>query len=690
MNRLKMLGLGIAAATFLLAFAGTAAATSLTSPAGTIYTGTIKAESEGPTSLHGTFATVTCGKSVVEGKVEQHGSAITAEGKVSSLTFSECNYPVTVKKSGTLVVHSLENGLGTLTSTGAEIVIHTSVGECVFTTSGTPIGTLTDSSITGGNATLDIGSVSIPRTGGTMPCGIRGNWTGSYRVSSPSALYLDPVLPHPEPSPLTSPVSYTGVIEAESEGATTLHGSFIDVSCQNSLAVADVETHTSSVVSGKLSHLTFADCNYPVTVWNAGSLEVQSIGGGKGTVTSSGAEIKIHSSVGECIFTTSATHIGTLTGSSITGGNATLDIESASIPRTIGSFFCGSSGEWTGSYEVTTPKVLFVGGSSALSSPTPYTGTIKAESEGATSLHGTFATVTCSKSAVEGKVESHSSGLASGKISALNFTECTTPVTVLKAGSLEVQSTGGGKATVKSTGAEITIETSVGDCVFTTNGTTVGTLTDSGLTGSNATLDIASAKIPRTGGEEACGVSGIWTGSYKVATPGALYTDPPSPVTAPSGTSYTGTIKAESEGMTTLEGSFLDVTCRSSAEGKLESHTSTTASGKITGLAFTECNYPVTVVKAGSLAMQSTGGGKGTISSTGADIRVHSSVGECVFTTSGTHIGTLTDSNITGGSATLDLESALIPRTGGSFFCGATGTWTGSFKVTTPSLLYVD
>jgi hypothetical protein len=191
MKYAKMLGLLAVAAAALMAFAGTASATVLTSPSGTTYTSTIKAESEGATSLDGAFTTVTCNKSTVEGKVESHGAAVTAGGKISSLTFTECNYPTTVKAAGSLEIHGLGSSNGTLTSSGASIEIATSVGTCVFTTTNTDVGTLTGSTTTGGNATLDIASAKIPRTGGNFLCGSSGTWTGAYKVTTPATLIVD-------------------------------------------------------------------------------------------------------------------------------------------------------------------------------------------------------------------------------------------------------------------------------------------------------------------------------------------------------------------------------------------------------------------------------------------------------------------------------------------------------------------
>jgi hypothetical protein len=185
-----MLGLFAVAAAALMAFAAAAQANPLTSPAGTAYTSTIKAESEGTITLHGTFTDVNCKKSALEGKVESH-SETTAGGKLSSLTFSECDWPVKVLAPGSLEVHSSGSGNATATSSGAEITIEASVGKCIFTTSSTDIGTLTGSGVTGGNATLDIGSSSIPRTGHSIFCGSAGTLTGSYKVTTPSTLDVD-------------------------------------------------------------------------------------------------------------------------------------------------------------------------------------------------------------------------------------------------------------------------------------------------------------------------------------------------------------------------------------------------------------------------------------------------------------------------------------------------------------------
>lgn len=194
MKYIKMLGLLAVAASAIMAFAATASATTITSPTGTAYTGTLTAESEGTTELDGAFVTVKCGTSHVEGAVESQGAGVTAKGPISSLSFEECNYTTTVENSGSLELHANSVGTevtGTLTSTGAEVSIATSVGTCVFTTNGTSVGTVTPTNDTGGHATLDINSSKIPRTKGNFLCGSSGTWTGSYTLTQPSTLWID-------------------------------------------------------------------------------------------------------------------------------------------------------------------------------------------------------------------------------------------------------------------------------------------------------------------------------------------------------------------------------------------------------------------------------------------------------------------------------------------------------------------
>src|SRR6186997_1051575 len=162
MKHAKILGLMAVVAAAVTAFASAASASQLTSPENTIYTSTIKATSEGATSLDGAFTTVTCNTSTVEGKVEKHGSGVTTGGNISTLTFGSCNFPVTVLKKGSLELHAITEVVtpdhtvhhltcpdtkktctATVTGSDSELTIATSVGSCIFTTASTSLGVLT-------------------------------------------------------------------------------------------------------------------------------------------------------------------------------------------------------------------------------------------------------------------------------------------------------------------------------------------------------------------------------------------------------------------------------------------------------------------------------------------------------------------------------------------------------------------
>jgi hypothetical protein len=197
MKYVKILGLLAVAAAAFMAMAATASATILTSPTGTTYTSKIVAEAEHPpgVTLHGSFTSVNCTNSLVEGNVEKHGAGVTAGGIVSKLTFTNCNFPVKVLKNGSLEIHPINCNAakyctGTLTSTGAEVTIETSIASCIFATASTDLGTLTGTDDTKGHATLDI-SAEIPRTGHSFFCGSKGIWTGSYTVKTPSSLWIN-------------------------------------------------------------------------------------------------------------------------------------------------------------------------------------------------------------------------------------------------------------------------------------------------------------------------------------------------------------------------------------------------------------------------------------------------------------------------------------------------------------------
>ena len=196
MKYVKMLGLAaLAAALMAFVVAGTASATTLTGAGGaTLGTGTsIVAENEGTVTLHPPIGDIECKKSSVSGKTTNAGGAgVEVKGSIEALSFTECNATVTVLAKGELAVKGTGSTNGSLSSTGTEVTVEFAGFHCIFKTNGTGLGTVTGSTTTGGNATLDI-SATIPRTGGRSGafCGSTAQWTGAYKVTSPSTLNID-------------------------------------------------------------------------------------------------------------------------------------------------------------------------------------------------------------------------------------------------------------------------------------------------------------------------------------------------------------------------------------------------------------------------------------------------------------------------------------------------------------------
>jgi hypothetical protein len=101
------------------------------------------------------------------------------------------------------------------------------------------------------------------------------------------------------------------------------------------------------------------ECSGPVTVLSPGTLEYHTLPfspPGRATVTWSGLELSTEPFSGVvCIYKTSNTDLGT-----VSGGSPAIYNLSGMIPRTGGSFLCGSSATMTAEYEMTTPSSLAI------------------------------------------------------------------------------------------------------------------------------------------------------------------------------------------------------------------------------------------------------------------------------------------------------------------------------------------
>jgi hypothetical protein len=190
MKHLKILELLVVAGAVLATFAASASATTLTSPAGTLYTGEIQTASQGHTKLHHPMVVVEC-NSKLDGVMESHGSGVTATGKVTKFTFESCtnSWHKTTAVLGALEVHHISGtSNGTVTSHGTTITTTRFGVICNYLTFNTHVGTLTG----GSPAILHIEGQIPVHSGSSAFCGTAPiQWTGSYKVNVPTSLFVD-------------------------------------------------------------------------------------------------------------------------------------------------------------------------------------------------------------------------------------------------------------------------------------------------------------------------------------------------------------------------------------------------------------------------------------------------------------------------------------------------------------------
>ncbi|HET7418101.1 MAG TPA: hypothetical protein VFJ61_10800 [Solirubrobacterales bacterium] len=185
---LKTVGLAGAISVILMTFAMTASATRFTSPAGTLYTGTIKAESTNLTLTNSsTIGTISCGKSLAEGTNNSHGVGVTDIVIVTNWWITSCTGGESTHSTqrGSWEFHLTTAPNGTWTSNGWVWTIHkTIVGTCTFATKNTDLGTFKG----GTPAKLEIGSSPIPQESGNFFCPSSATLSGTYTITSPGTL----------------------------------------------------------------------------------------------------------------------------------------------------------------------------------------------------------------------------------------------------------------------------------------------------------------------------------------------------------------------------------------------------------------------------------------------------------------------------------------------------------------------
>lgn len=169
----------------LLLLVGSAGATTLTSPTGTVATPTIKAESEGYVVLDGlNFECIW----TLEGAVESHGSEKPAVVPLSSIVHSTCN---SSWKGGAVTPGKFEidwtSGYdGTVNWVGGTIE-YTLFPQlyCRYT----PVGHF--GTLTGGSPAVIHINAWLSYEAGSEICGSARQLTGTLKLSSPTSLLVD-------------------------------------------------------------------------------------------------------------------------------------------------------------------------------------------------------------------------------------------------------------------------------------------------------------------------------------------------------------------------------------------------------------------------------------------------------------------------------------------------------------------
>jgi hypothetical protein len=528
-------------------------------------------------------------------------------------------------------------------------------------------------------------------------------------------------------SPCTSAYPKGTELHAKlAEGTTAIVevGGLTEDTCTSSTFKGETENDGSSTetVKAPLTTLTFTGCSNTTKVIKPGSLEVAYSEKGAGTVTSKSAEVTVVAfGFISCILKTGeGTKLGTLDEPASSESDTVLTV-SATIP--LSGAGCPKGGATlTADYTVTAPKPLYLSpeqvtkaAGSALCKTTAnfctsvYTkGTaISTELVKSTSITlevGASIEDKCSESLLTGETENigDSTEAVRATLANLTFGGCTSTTKVLYPGSLEVFSSGKGTGIIASKEAEITI-VAFGfiSCILKAGkGTDLGLLDEPATSESDTVLTV-NAPIPLEGG--GCPATATLTAEYTVTAPKPLYvasSRPPGSVLCkstndPCGSAYSkGTaLSAELKSSPLLEvnGLVADKCTKSTWKGESENQGSATETVMVSlsVLSLENCTNLTKVLKPGSMELNYTSKGAGTVISKGAEVTVEILFAglRCILKTGeGTKLGTL-DEPASSESDTVLTVNATIPLVGAG--CPATATLTAEYTVTAPKPLYV-
>lgn len=169
-------------------------------------------------------------------------------------------------------------------------------------------------------------------------------------------------------------------------------------------------------------------------------------------------------------------------------------------------------------------------------------------------------------------------------------------------------------------------------------------------------------------------------------------------LTSPAGTAVPVGTKIKATSTHSELTGVINITCTSSTvEGTLTSNGAIEAAGTIETLDWSGCgNHTVTTTEPGTLEIEKTANGTGTVFSTGARVTVltHSlflGTRHCIYRTDDTHVGTFTGSGHAGATTgTIKAASQPIDRVATDSLCGEESIWHGHYVVTSPDPLTIS
>ncbi|HEU4463335.1 MAG TPA: hypothetical protein VFR75_12170 [Solirubrobacterales bacterium] len=149
-------------------------------------------------------------------------------------------------------------------------------------------------------------------------------------------------------------------------------------------------------------------------------------------------------------------------------------------------------------------------------------------------------------------------------------------------------------------------------------------------------------------------------------------------------------------GHVTLANPIANISCSSTTKGEITNAGGEGAAvvGTLSDLTFTGCtnSWHVTAVTGGTLSLNWKATSEASLTSSGAKVDTTRFGVTCVYETAGTPVGTVTDSNKTKATATLDISASIPINTAESSSLCGTGNakWEGSYVADIPDSIVID